>query len=594
MVERTEEERVVRSQWRVVCAVCAAALAVLFAALAVVPVGAAGAAAQPVFVDELTGPQQVITDVAVLDNRFDPTTVTVTVGSIVRWTNRGHNLHSTTSDAGHWDWMLVPGASFSVRFLSAGVYPYHCKFHRAMGMVGQIVVLASPTPGTPLTPSPTPTAGTATVTPLTPYPTPTAGTAIVTPLTPHPTLTPDPTVQPKPDDIVFAYFGVEGNSTSRTDLFVVAADGSGKRHLTNTATMSEAQPSWSRDRRSVAYAVTQGDPRVGPWQIAVADLDTGRARVITAGPEQYEPDWRPDGSLIAFTSLTRSGTTVVSSELAVVAPDGSGFRPLLRINSTHYSVGNPAWSPDGRQIAFTLESGSSGGELYTLDVATATVRKLFEHPGWDDIDPAWSPNGRYVAFASGVARGSVTATYHTIWVLDRVTGVAGSIVTVPDWDLRGPAWSPDGSEIVFSARFQTNPSRWALYVVPSTGGAVRGALSVGFEPDWGSVALVPLPTPVPGATDTPVVPPPPPTFPPPPTELPPPVTPGPSPTPEYPPTFPPPPTSSPEPTPTDEPTPSATATGVEPTATTTHVVPTAIPQQHHIYLPRADRASRAD
>jgi hypothetical protein len=159
---------------------------------------------------------------------------------------------------------------------------------------------------------------------------------------------------------------------------------------------------------------------------------------------------------------------------------------------------------------------------------------------------------------------------------------------VPDWDLRGPSWSPDGREIVFSARFQVNPPRWALYVVPSTGGAVRGALSVGVEPDWGSVALVPLPTPMPGATATPLTPPPPPTFPPPPTDVPPPFTPGPTPTVPLPPTFPPPTISPPEPTSTDVPTaapsPTATLTPAEPTPSP---VPTSS-LRHAIYLPRLD------
>jgi Tol biopolymer transport system component/plastocyanin len=567
MIEGSAATRLIRVHRRAVGAVFVGALAVVLSFFAVVPVGAGPA--RPLLSGE-TEPNQATTEIAVLDNRFDPTTVTVTVGSIVRWTNRGANLHSTTSDAGHWDWTLVPGASFSARFLAVGVYGYYCKYHRAMGMTGRVVVLRDLPPASGTVPPSS---------------------------TPGPSPTPGPTALPGGDDIVFDYFATEVDSASRTDLFVVAADGSGKRQLTNTATMSEAQPSWSPERRRVAYTVTQGDPAVGPWQLAVLNLDSGQSRAITAGREHYEPDWRPDGSLIAFTSLTRSGQVVVSSELAVVAPDGSGYRVLLRLNSTYYSVGNPAWSPDGQQIAFTLESGTAGGELYVMDIATGTARKLLDHPGWDDIDPAWSPDGRYIAFASGVARGSVTATYHTIWVLNRTTGAAGAIVTVPEWDLRGPSWSPGGLEIVFSARFQVTPARWALYVVPATGGAVRGALSVGVEPDWGSGTLLPLPTPVPGATITPITPPPPPTFPPPPTELPPPITPGPSPTAPLPPTFPPPTAVTVEPTATAatvEPTATHTAT-LEPTPTATATMVEATPspsattvERHDIYLPRVD------
>ena len=77
---------------------------------------------------------------------------------------------------------------------------------------------------------------------------------------------------------MFDYFATEGDTASRTDLFIVAADGSNKRQLTNTATMSEVQPNWSPERRRVVYTVTQGDPRVGPWQLAVADLDIAHDR----------------------------------------------------------------------------------------------------------------------------------------------------------------------------------------------------------------------------------------------------------------------------------------------------------------------------
>ena len=72
--------------------------------------------------------------------------VTVTVGATVRWTNHGQSVHSSTSDAGHWNWTMVPGASFSVQFLWPGTYPYHCVYHRAAGMTGTVVVTARAAP----------------------------------------------------------------------------------------------------------------------------------------------------------------------------------------------------------------------------------------------------------------------------------------------------------------------------------------------------------------------------------------------------------------------------------------------------------------
>ncbi len=484
--------------------------------LAFVPLSATAAQVQPAAVEAT---EQNPYEVAALDNRFEPPVITIPVGGTVRWTNRGSSMHSTTSDNGYWHWILVPGARYSVRFLVPGTYGYHCAYHRGQGMTGTVIV----------------TSGTG--------PTPTASA----------TVTPGPTLPPGRGAIVYDRFPEGGN---RTDLFLIRPDGTGKQQLTNTPAFHEAQPDWSPDRQRVAYTSGAGDYRQYPWGLHVLDLASGQARAITAGREHYEPDWRPDGSSIAFTTITRRLDYVVtSSAIAVVAPDGSGFRRLIVLNSTSYALANPGWSPDGQQIVFTVRSDATGGDLYVMNADGSDARRLLGRAGWDDIDPVWSPDGRFIAFASGPNRGRVQDTAHDIWLLDVASGVAGTVVRVPEWDLRRPAWSPDSTHIVFNAEFAQDS--WALYIVPATGGAVTGPLDVGFEPDWGSGSLVPWPTaavsPTPIPTD--ITPPSPPTFPPFP-------TPGPSPTQGPPPTFPPPP-----PTVTVEPTPTPVTATPSPTVT---------------------------
>ncbi len=432
-------------------------------------------------------------DVAVKDHSFDSETITITVGSIVRWTNVGETLHTTTSDSGYWNWTLVPGASYSVRFLTAGTYAYHCTLHRAMGMTGTVVVIPSTDP------SPTPL--------------------------------PLPTGLPAAGQIVFDYFADEA-TRSKTDLFVVNPDGSMKYKLTDTADLSEAQPNWSPDRSQVVYTASVGGTTGEPWNLWTVDVETGERLQITTGPEHYEPDWHPGGGLIAFTNIRRTGGAPSSSEIAVVAADGTGMRSLIRLDSTSYGVVNPTWSPDGLQIAFTLSSNFSGGELYVMNADGSNVRRIFTHSGWNDIDPAWSPDGRHIAFASGVYVGE--RTVHDIWLVDALTGAAGTIARHTTWDLRNPAWSPDGGTIVFNAEFEGSPARrWALYLVPSRGGAVSGPVSIGVEPDWAGASLLPLPTPLPEPTNTPEIPPSPIPFP---TPLP--TMPGPTDPPPPPPTFP--------------------------------------------------------
>jgi len=73
--------------------------------------------------------------------RFAPSTLTVRAGTTVEWVNTAKGLHTVTDDTGQWDsGSLSPGEKFSRRFTEPGTYPYYCIPHRAMGMVGTIIV----------------------------------------------------------------------------------------------------------------------------------------------------------------------------------------------------------------------------------------------------------------------------------------------------------------------------------------------------------------------------------------------------------------------------------------------------------------------
>lgn len=490
------------------------ALLVLLALALVAPLAGLAAPGPRVVPVTSAGPEQ-LAEVEVDDNFFAPQTITVTVGTIVRWPNSGRLVHSTTSDDGHWDWILVPGASFNAQFLSPGAYPYHCTFHAAQGMTGKVVVVRQGELPTP----------------------------------------PPPTLEPRHGPIV--YDDAPDAALPRvTDLFTLdLASGAGRQQLTDTSDVAEVEPSWSPDRRQVVFSAGPVD-RVGgsvdgPWTLWVLDLASGTRRQITQGQDDHDPEWSPDGRQIVYTHLVHNGPLLVSSDIAVVAPDGTGNRPLVRLIDSNSQVADPTWSPEGRRIAFVVTSSSVGGKLYVMDSAgSSTPQRLLIHPGWDDIEPQWSPDGSEIAFVSGPYLGA--ATRHDIWKLHLTRNLAGTVAQNPSWDLRQPSWSPNGERLVFTARYQ--PQRWAMFLVPSGGGTVSGPIGAGVEPDWASGPLAVLPTPTAGVTPTdPATPPPFPTPPPEPTE------PGPTATLAPPPTFPPPePTSTNVPPTLTEPVPTAT------------------------------------
>ena len=93
-------------------------------------------------------------EVAIDDDRFSPATIEIEVGETVVWTNRGREVHTTTSD-GAWDsGDIRPGAEFSFTFTRAGTYDYVCQYHPEMR--GRVVVggsAPSPRPSSPPVPS---------------------------------------------------------------------------------------------------------------------------------------------------------------------------------------------------------------------------------------------------------------------------------------------------------------------------------------------------------------------------------------------------------------------------------------------------------
>ncbi|MEO8082784.1 MAG: cupredoxin domain-containing protein [Ardenticatenales bacterium] len=477
-------------------AAIAGALAIAFAALS--SPAAASPAVRPAA--QATATPGAIVDVAIVDDAFVPDVITVTVGTTVRWTNRGQHVHSVSSDTGLFNWALSPGNGLRVRFLGAGTYRYHCVYHGAM--LGRVVVVPAPP-----SPTPTPMDGTSSITPTEPAPGTPDATATATPGDPTPAPVVGPPYGPAlGGDIVFEDSAAEG---SRLDLFRVAADGTGRRALTDTPALTEAQPNWSPDHTQVVYTASTGQGSRPTWQIEAVDVATGTRRPITLGPYHFEPRWRPGGDRIAFTSVSYAGgeaaSAITGSAIGVVRADGAGARTVVGVNGGSSVIGNPTWSPDGREIAFVVRTDRGSGfegEIWAIDIASGAVRRLFAHPGWDDVHPAWSPDGTRITFASRRVGAGRTAPY-AIWLLDLTTGVAGTVASHPDWPLSRPSWSPGGGWIIFNAEISPSPDRVVqLYYVQDGGGTIYGPLTSGAEPDWAGQTGF-SPTEMPGATGTP-------------------------------------------------------------------------------------------
>ena len=190
--------------------------------------------------------------------------------------------------------------------------------------------------------------------------------------------------------------------------------------------------------------------------IYVMDINGGRQRNLTkhAIADEVHPAWSPDGRKIAFVS-GRDG----NSNIYVMDADGKNVHQL-----TDHPVSdtNPAWSPNSQEIAF--QSTRDGNiDIYVMDTNGGNIRRLTHRLAFE-ITPAWSPNGRKIAF---VSYGS--GVNFAIYIMD---ADGSDIERLTNYPAEFPVWSPDGKQLAFDSnknRDGVPNSDKEIYVIDADG-----------------------------------------------------------------------------------------------------------------------------
>jgi Tol biopolymer transport system component/imidazolonepropionase-like amidohydrolase len=216
----------------------------------------------------------------------------------------------------------------------------------------------------------------------------------------------------------------------------------------------------------------------GPYRHRKLDFDSTVPRAVKG---IVTPALSPDGKRIVFEALNQLWLMEI------------GGKPQQLTDGTYYKQ-SPAWSPDGKQIAYSSDKAGTA-DIYILDLATKTERRVTNLPDSAEIEPAWSPDGQQLAFhkegatytvqlSSGEIKEAIKATYepgkaswsangktiavaalrpysrrfregtNLIETVDLASGRAiftepAPYKSISTRSVDGPVYSPDGSQLAF-------------------------------------------------------------------------------------------------------------------------------------------------
>ena len=257
-------------------------------------------------------------------------------------------------------------------------------------------------------------------------------------LTTHRGLDFQPAVSPAGDAIAFV-----SDRSGALEIYLRSLTGAGIETPLTSDGGQNVHPAWSPDGRTIAFHSYR---RGGIWVVPVRG---GVARQVVESGSR--PAWSPDGRSIAFQSDEHPDAAPtgygaqVGSTLWLTDIEGSAPRPLTRSGQPSGGHAAPAWSANGKLVAFSNFEGGKDNGVWVVDVSSGATWALYTGDGV--YESAFARDGSALFVAGGE---SIIHRLPLDPITGRLRGTPSMIPVAGVPGVRGLSLSPDGSRLVFA------------------------------------------------------------------------------------------------------------------------------------------------